>query len=273
MKKTLKRVLGILAFSAMIPVSVLAADEPPAPAASGFQAMRQQAEEACAEKKAGDEVQLTTPCGAAVPAVCKEIYGKMAARPKHKSGDFRLGGHGWHGSKKAGHWKKGMGAGMGFGLDNCYITHKLNLTPEQKTEIRTIIDGERQKNANLIEQLGSSREGLREAMLKTPFDEAAVRKIAAEREQLRTELMVSWASAINRAMAVLTPEQQETATHIGIFKHGMGPGFGWGMDHGYGRGKGHGYGKGRGHGHGKDRKWNRGPRDGSGPNPDCPWKK
>ena len=269
MKKTLTRTLGILAFSAMIPVSVLAADEPPAPAVSGFQAMQQQAEEACAGKKAGDEVQLTTPCGAVVPAVCKEIYGKMAARPKRKSGDFRLGGPGpgWHGPQKAGHWKKGMG----FGLDNCYMTNALNLTPEQKTEIQTIINDERQKNANLIEQLRSARDGFREAMLKTPFDEAAVRKIAAEQEQLRTELVVSWASAINRAMSVLTPEQKEKAAQIGIFKSGMGPGFGWGMAPGYGWGKDHG--KGKGPGHGKGRKWNYGPRDGSGPNPNCPLKK
>lgn len=258
MKKTLTRTLGILAFSALIPVSAWAT--------GGAKGPPQWAFDACAGKKAGEEVQVTTSHGKTVSAVCKEFDGKLAAKPARegnhprKNGKGHGKGHGkggshhkqGHGAEK-GHWK----AGMGFGLDNCSMAKELNLTSEQKTEIRAIITDEHKKNADLIEQLRSTGGSFREAVMKSPFDEAAVRKIAAEREQLRTELMVSWASAINKAMGVLTAEQKEKAAQLGIFKHGMELGHGWG----------------KGPGHGMGRKWKDGPRDGKGPNPDCPLKK
>ena len=254
MRKTLKRTLGILAVSAMIPISAWATGEIKGPPQWAF--------DACAGKNAGDAVQLTTPGGKTVSAVCKEFDGKLAAKPSREGNHFRKSGkgQGWGGphhrqrhDAETGYWK----AGKGFCLDNSHMAKALNLTPEQQTEIRTIINNEHQKNATLFEQLRSTRDNFREAVLKSPFDEEAVRKIASEREKLRTELMVSWASAINRAMALLTPEQKETAAKIGIFKHGMEPGQGWG----------------KGHGHGMGRKWKDGPRDGRGPNPDCPFKK
>jgi len=254
MKKTLKKTFGILAISAMIPVAAWATGEIKGPPQWAF--------DACVGKSAGDAVQLTTPRGKTVSAICKEFDGKLAAKPTHEGNSFRKNGKGsgWGGPRyrqnaEAGHWKGGKGFGMRFGSDNCSLIKALNLTPEQKTEIRKIMNDERQKNANLIEQLRNSRESFREAAVKSPFDEAAVRKIAVEREQLRTELAVSWASAINRAMSVLTPEQKETAAQIGIFKHGMEPGHGWGKGNGYGR------------------KWKDGPHNGRGPNPDCIFKK
>ena len=257
MNKLFRKALVVLAvFAIMIPVSVWAEDGQRA--AGKTREIPQWVVDACAGKNAGDNVSVTTPSGKTIPAVCTEINGKLVAKSEHK--DFRRGGkgHGFGGL----HGRSGRGAGRGpgmtgagFGDNNCFLSSELNLTPEQKTQIKAIMKDEFQKNEKLREQIKENREAFREAVLKTPYDEAAVRKIAEERAKIHTELMVSWGSAINKATALLTPEQKEKAAKI-EFGPGMGHGFGWG--HGHGWGKGH---------------WGGGPRDGRGPNPDCPMKK
>ena len=219
MKKTLKKAFGILALSALIPISAWAAGGPPAE--GKFQGPHQQSINACVGKQAGDTVQWTTPRGNTVSAICQEFDGKLAARPERK--DKHLG----RGKSRCRHERNtGMGPGMmgmGFGGDHRHLLAALHLTPEQKTKIKEIMNTEHQKNAQLREQLRNSRDSFWSAVSKTPYDEAAVRKIAQELEPIRTELILSWASAMNQALAVLTPEQQETAAKIGIFRHGMGP--------------------------------------------------
>jgi len=262
MKQTLKKTLGILAFAAIIPVSVWAAGGPAA--ANKARGPSQQALDACAGKQAGDTVQFTTPRGRTVSATCVDFDGELIARPERQGKDFRRDGKGrWLGEGPC--WQGKTGSG----IDNCFLADKLNLTPEQKTRIMAIMKEEHQKNAALYEQLRENRKAFREAAMKSPLDEAAVRKVAEEQGKLHAELMVALASGINKAMEILTPEQREKAEKIGFLGHGMGPGHGWGM----GPGQGWGQGDGRGAGRGPGRGMGGGPRDGSGPNPDCPLKK
>jgi len=201
---TARRALGVLALATMIPVSGWAFGGPGM--GGRFQGPPQEAFDACAGKKAGDTVQFTTPCGDNVAAVCRDEGGKLAAAP--------TGGRGWHG--------KGMG--MGHGGHSGRMARDLDLTAEQEKQIRGILDAEREKNAPLHKQMRENREQLRKIIEKTPFDEAAVRKLAAEKEKTHVELVVSRARAMNKVYTLLTPEQKEKAGKAGPFGRGFGPG-------------------------------------------------
>jgi hypothetical protein len=150
---------------------------------------------------------------------------------------------------------------MGLGSDNCYMTEALDLTPEQKTKIQAVLNDEREKSVKLHEQLRDARGTFWDTASKSPYDEAAVRKLAAEQEKIHSEILVSRASAMNRAMAVLTPEQKEKAARIGIFGNGPGMGMGRGWGKGRGRGMGPGYAGGP-----------CGGRGGGPGGPNCPWR-
>lgn len=222
---TVRNTVGALALLTMIPVSGLAAGGPGGPGmGGGFQGPPKEAFDACAGKKAGEAVRFTTPRGDNVAAVCRELDGKLAAQPELGRGPGR-GGRG-----------KGMGMGM---------AKELNLTAEQKTKIQGILDAERKNSAALRKQLLDNRDQLRKLAEKTPFDEAAVRKLASEQEKTHIDLIVAKARTMNGIHALLTPEQKEKAEKIGF--RGMGPGMGHGRGGGPGRGNGPG-------------------------SPDCPWR-
>jgi protein CpxP len=103
------------------------------------------------------------------------------------------------------------------------MARDLDLTAEQKAQIRTILDAEREKSAPLRKQLADNREQLRKIAGKEPFDEAAVRNLAADQEKTRVELVVSRTRAMNRVHALLTPEQREKARTLGPFGECGGP--------------------------------------------------
>lgn len=208
---TVRNTVGALALLTMIPVSGWAAGGPGW--GGGFQGPPKEAFDACAGKKAGETVRFTTPRGDNVAAVCREFDGKLAAAPA------------------MGHGRGGKGRGMG-------MAKELNLTAEQKTKIQGILDAERENSAALRKQLHDNREQLRKVAEKTPFDEAAVRKLASEQEKTHVDLIVSRTRTMNGIHALLTPEQKEKAEKMGFF--GKGPG----MGHARGRGPGRGYGPG-----------------------------
>lgn len=90
----------------------------------------------------------------------------------------------------------------------------LNLNQKQKTEIKAIIQSERQKMRPLVKQLREGRRDLKAAVLNGAFDEAKVRVIAAKQAQARTELIVSRARTANRIFALLTSAQQSMAKKL-----------------------------------------------------------
>jgi Spy/CpxP family protein refolding chaperone len=224
---TVRKTLGVLALVAMIPFSGWAFGGPGG--GGGFQGPPQAAFDACAGKKAGDAVQFTTPRGDNVTAVCSDFDGKLAAAAGRGPGSGDRGPC-WEGK---GRHKGGRGMGMGAGRHLDRMAKELGLTAEQKGQIKNILDAERDKSAPLHKQLLDDREQLRKVVTKTPFDEAAVRKLMAEREKTRVELAVSRARAMNQAYALLTPGQKEKADKIGPF--GMERGMGHGMGMGQGR--------------------------------------
>jgi Spy/CpxP family protein refolding chaperone len=203
-RATVRKALGILAVMALIPVSVWAFG---GPWGGGGMGPPKEAIDACAGKKAGDAVRFTAPCGDNVSAVCRELGDRLVAAPERGPGFTGRG-------------RRGEGMGMGTGRHFERMARALDLTAEQKTQIRTVLDAEREKTAPLRQQLAETRDRMRRLVETVPYDEAAVRNLASSQEKTRVELIVSRTHALNRVYALLTPEQQEKARQFRPFGEG-----------------------------------------------------
>lgn len=196
--------LGILAILAMIPAYGFALGGHPG---DGHRhGPPQEAIDACTGLSEGDAVQFTTSCGEAVSGTCRQIRDQLVAVPEGGPPGGRMG----------------MGSGRHF----TRFAKALNLTDAQKEQVKAILETEREKVAPLQKQLSENREKLRQAVEATPFDEAAVRTLAASQSEARTELMVSRARVQSRIFALLTPEQKESAKKFhpwGEKRHGRDP--------------------------------------------------
>jgi len=87
------------------------------------------------------------------------------------------------------------------------ITRDLNLTEEQKAQIKKIQQSFEAGNKELFEQLRTAHENEPDPLTGN-FDEAAVRCAAEARARVDVELAVSRAKMMAQIAAVLTPEQK-----------------------------------------------------------------
>ncbi len=190
---TARKILGIAAIVAMIPAAGFAfggfrgGGKPKGPPPEAI--------EACDGLNEGDAVQFTTPCGETVSGTCRDIRGKRIAVPE--------------GGFPGKHW--GAFPGKRFSR----MARKLDLTEAQREQVKAILESERVAVAPLRKQLAEAREKIRRAVETEPFDEAAVRALAASQNDARVELAVSRARVRSRIHALLTPEQRERAKTIG----------------------------------------------------------
>ena len=115
------------------------------------------------------------------------------------------------GSPQAG-WCEGKGRHRGHRLD--MMAEVLDLTGEQRTQIKEIVAAERKATKPLVRQLREKRRELRTATESGAFDEAAVRSLAAGQAGTVTELIVAKARVKSKIFAVLTPEQRAKAEKI-----------------------------------------------------------
>lgn len=88
------------------------------------------------------------------------------------------------------------------------MARELGLSDAQQAQIKAVFAAEREKNVPLMEKMKEYRKQLHDAAKATPFDEAAVRDIAANKAQVGVELSVSHARVQSQIHAILTPEQQ-----------------------------------------------------------------
>jgi len=183
------KTLGILAILALIPAYGYAFGDHWG--GRHRQGPPQEAIDACTELSEGDAVQFTTPRGDAVSGTCRQIRGQMVAVPEGGPPGDRMG----------------KGSGRHFAR----LARTLDLTDAQKEQVKTILETEREKVAPLRQTLGETREKIRRAVEATPFDEAAVRSLAASQNETRTEMIVSRARAQSKIFALLSPEQRERA--------------------------------------------------------------
>jgi Spy/CpxP family protein refolding chaperone len=90
----------------------------------------------------------------------------------------------------------------------------LKLTDTQKTQIKAILDGEREQVKPLMDKMHESREQLKPLADATVFDEAAVRALAVAQSQIEVELIVSHTRTLNKIHALLTPDQRELLANL-----------------------------------------------------------
>ena len=100
------------------------------------------------------------------------------------------------------HGEWGMGRGqMGF------FAKSLNLTDDQKAQMKTIMQKEHASMKPLEQQMRQTHEALRQYEQGT-FDEAKVRALAAQQAQAHIEMTVAQTRIHNEMFQLLTPEQQ-----------------------------------------------------------------
>jgi Spy/CpxP family protein refolding chaperone len=88
------------------------------------------------------------------------------------------------------------------------IARELNLTDEQKAQIKKIEDSFAANNKELHEQMRSLHESEIDPLTTTTFDEASVRAAAEARAKIDVELQVSRARMMSQIAAVLTADQR-----------------------------------------------------------------
>jgi protein CpxP len=92
-----------------------------------------------------------------------------------------------------------------------HLLQKLDLSEEQQKEVQKLTEANREQASTLHKQLVEVGRQMRRAMNPKTFDEKVLRKLAAEKAKIQTELMVNRARTHSKIYALLTPEQQELA--------------------------------------------------------------
>jgi Spy/CpxP family protein refolding chaperone len=116
---------------------------------------------------------------------------------------FSHGHLGRHQGPRDGGFHGGPGQRDGLGP----ILHDLNLTDDQKTQVKKIADSFQESNKTLFDQLRALHTSEPDPLSGT-FDEAAVRAAAEARAKVQIELEVSRAKMMSQIAGVLTAEQK-----------------------------------------------------------------
>ncbi|HEX9444593.1 MAG TPA: Spy/CpxP family protein refolding chaperone [Candidatus Binatia bacterium] len=88
------------------------------------------------------------------------------------------------------------------------LMDQLQLSDDQRAEIKAIFAGSRDALRPLAVELREKHAALRATSQNRPFDESAVRAEARDIAGVQAELMVARAQMMNRVLAVLTDEQK-----------------------------------------------------------------
>jgi Spy/CpxP family protein refolding chaperone len=102
---------------------------------------------------------------------------------------------------------RGFGHRGGFGR----LAEKLNLSDEQKAQIKQIRETSKAKVQPLRENMKSIRQQLNAATADGNFNEAQVQALAAQQANIMAQLTVEKERTKSQTYAILTPEQQTQA--------------------------------------------------------------
>jgi Spy/CpxP family protein refolding chaperone len=91
------------------------------------------------------------------------------------------------------------------------ILRRLQLTPDQREEVRQILQGHRPDFQRLLRLAMRSRRALFVAVYLDPFDESAIRNLSADVAAVQADEAVLRATIRTQIFEVLTPEQQARA--------------------------------------------------------------
>jgi protein CpxP len=106
----------------------------------------------------------------------------------------------------------GFGRG-GFGGPLAML-RQLDLTEEQRAQVKQVMDSHRDERRAVGAKLRAAHKAQQSAVTATPFDEQAVRTQAAELATLSADAAVLQAKVHSEVFAVLTPEQQAKAAEL-----------------------------------------------------------
>ncbi len=101
--------------------------------------------------------------------------------------------------------KGGFGGGPMFGR----VLRNLDLTDQQRTEIRKIMETERSVMQPVHEQMRANREALQAATKDGQFNEAEITKLAEKQGELMAQMIVSRERVQSQIWQMLTPEQRD----------------------------------------------------------------
>lgn len=128
-----------------------------------------------------------------------------------------------------GNYGAGFGPGMGGrgGMDPEIrvdrLAARLDLSAEQREQVRAIVDKAQPEALALRDKLGDNRQQLQALMRQGDAKESEIRKLAEAQGKLHTDMIVQRTKLHSAIDAVLTPEQREQFRQMGP---GRGPGKG-----------------------------------------------
>ena len=124
------------------------------------------------------------------------VFAQTADKPEGKR-DFGKRGH---------FGKRGGGERMMF--------RGLNLTDEQKAQIKSIREASRETVKPIREQMKANRQKLNDLSANGNFDQAQVQAIAAQQGSLSAQLIVEKEKIKAQTFNILTPEQKAKAAEM-----------------------------------------------------------
>lgn len=104
------------------------------------------------------------------------------------------------------------GGGFGDGLLMGIPLRALNLTPDQQSQVKSILSSSRAANRSIIQQLRQAQSGLADKLLASPT--ADVSSQLGLINGLRSQLLQNSATATTQVLGVLTPDQLAKAAQI-----------------------------------------------------------
>jgi periplasmic protein CpxP/Spy len=130
------------------------------------------------------------------------------APQERQAGPGGPGGPWGHG----GFGRRGPGGPMG----DLGLLRGLDLTEDQRAQVRQIMQGHRDEFRAVSERLQAAHRAQQDAVTATPFDENAVRARAADVAAIQADAAVLRAKVHSDVFAVLTPEQQAKAAELKV---------------------------------------------------------
>lgn len=113
--------------------------------------------------------------------------------------------------KRGHHGKRGGGKGMRRGA---MMLRHLDLTEEQKAQVKQIVETSREDTRSIREQMKNNRRQLGALSENGQFNEAQVQALAAQQGNLHAQLIVEKERVKSQIFNLLTPEQKAKAAEI-----------------------------------------------------------
>lgn len=95
-----------------------------------------------------------------------------------------------------------------------HILKKLDLSDEQKAEVKSIMKNAKEQEKGLHESLKAYKQALRDIVYSPDYSEQAVRSLHAQYQSVFADKAVIKANASHQINALLTPEQQAKKAEI-----------------------------------------------------------